>query len=91
MILLDSPIRTRSSWWRAARVALVAQVVLLLVVNFSGANSRSGFTNAPIPPWRLVVAYAYVLDCHDRPSDQIVTVTSAFLYTMQLSCRDLAP
>ncbi len=91
MILLDDPARAPGGWARIARIALVAQIVLLAAMNFTGATGRSYFIGSfRIPRWEALVETAWA-QCDGEASDQRIKIPASYLFPVTVTCDELAP
>ncbi|MGZ4681403.1 MAG: hypothetical protein ACXV8G_02955 [Acidimicrobiales bacterium] len=91
MVLLDDPSRTPVRWVRVAKIVLVAQILLLVAVDFSGSNGRSYLDEGkPYPRWTELVDTAWN-KCDRQPSDREIDIPASFFFSVTVTCSDLAP
>jgi hypothetical protein len=93
MILLDDPFRRPRGWVRIARIALVAQILLLTALNFYGSTGRSYVimkVHAPYPRWTHLVDAAWE-KCDGERSDRVVQIPASFAFPVSVTCDELAP
>jgi hypothetical protein len=85
-MLLASPERAaRSLRVEVTKWVVVAQVLLLMAVNFRTRGFVSGETD-----WHQQVAAVYEQDCRGKPSNAVVTIPEGY-YPVMATCADLAP
>ena len=91
MVLLDDPTRTPVGWVRVAKIVLVAQMVLLVAVDFSGANARSYFKDdVPYPRWTALVEAAWDR-CDRQPSAREEKIDASFFFPVTAPARRSVP
>lgn len=91
MVLLDDPSRTPIGWVREAKIVLVAQIGLLIVLDFSCVNGRSYFRDEErYPRWTELVDIAWDR-CDGQPSDHEVDIPASFFFAVTVTCDDPAP
>ncbi len=84
VVLIAPPLVANRSRARVAGFVLVAQMSLLMVVNFQTVTIDSHQKN-----WHQEVSHLYVTACAGRPEDRLVTVPS--FMPVVVPCRQLRP